>query len=509
MRAGVIDIGSSTVQLIIGERDGDEIKVLESLRNELPVGQVAFLKGKISQEVINQSILILNRYKQILKEYDVPDVRAIATTAVREARNKDIFLDTIQRKTGFAIEVLNVGDVVFYLDSFLSTKLRRAYPIHEKNLLIVELGSGSMDISLMQKGQTLMNMGLPLGTLRLKQFKARIEGTREETYDALHEYMVNEMEYLKSSLPRLRIDDVILIDEKYASTLQTVLPNPKRPPNFFRLSRKEVEQMLDIVTERNLYDAAEELDIPSELADTMDGYALVLDAMFTLSRKNYFYMLETSLKEAILANTLFALETSREGNMTHQLLSVARFLCQKYHVDIKHAEHVAHLSKVLFVSLKDILGLDEGDMLYLLLAAYLHDMGMFINNRAHHKHTEYIISSSTLFRLTDDKMKIVACIARYHRKAPPLRTHYLYNSLPSGQQILVQKLGALLRVANALDGSHKQKIREMKVDLSRKNEIILNVKTDRSFTLEKTFFLERKALFEEISGSRITLSVRN
>src|SRR6185436_19547407 len=151
MRAGVIDIGSSSIKLVIGEAEEDRIKILETLKNVIPIGKSTFLKGRISQEIIKEICVILERYKQKLQEYDVKNVRVIATTAVREAQNKNLFIDTVRRKTGLAVEILNVGDVVYYIDSFLSLKLKKAYPIYEKNLLIAELGAGSLDISIMEK----------------------------------------------------------------------------------------------------------------------------------------------------------------------------------------------------------------------------------------------------------------------------------------------------------------------------------------------------------------------
>src|SRR5690242_14537615 len=170
MRAGVIDIGSSSTKLLIGERHGEDIKIIDSLKNVIPLGRHAFLKSRIPQTIINQTASVLQKYKDTLKEYDVTEVAVIATTAVREARNQDIFLDTVLRKTGFKIDVLNVGDVVYYIDYYLSHKLKKTYPVSEKNLLIAELGAGSLDMSVMAKGLTLMNIGFPIGTLRLSQF---------------------------------------------------------------------------------------------------------------------------------------------------------------------------------------------------------------------------------------------------------------------------------------------------------------------------------------------------
>jgi exopolyphosphatase / guanosine-5'-triphosphate,3'-diphosphate pyrophosphatase len=509
MRAAVIDIGSNFIQLLIGERENGNIRTIESIKNVLPVGQHAFLRGRISQEIINQTIVLLNRYSQVLKEYEVTNTRVVATTAVREARNKDIFLDTVSRKTGFLIEIFNVGDVVFYLDAFLSHKLIKAYPIHEKNLIIAELGAGSLDISVMERGRTIMNVGFPLGTLRLKQFSSQLEGTQQETYSALKEFIDHEIIYIKNNLPRFRVDDVILIDENYSPYIQNILPNSKRESNFFRFNNKESKELLNIVTQRNLDEITSAYQIPTEVANTVDGYALIVDTMFNLTPNKHIYILQTSLSEAILANMLFESEISRASNKVDHLISVATFLCKKYCLDLNHARQVAQLAEMLFQQMKGLLGLKDEELLYLVLAAYLHDIGMFVNNRAHHKHAEYIISSLNLFRLTEEEMKIIACVARYHRKAPPLNTHPLYNGLPPDKQILVQKLGALMRLSNALDGSHKQKVKKLEVNFTKKQDINLVVYTADNFALERVFFLDKKGLFEEISGNKISLIVKN
>lgn len=219
-------------------------------------------------------------------------------------------------------------------------------------------------------------------------------------------------------------------------------------------------------------------------------------------------MLETSLSEAVMANMIFKLENIQENNKTNQLISVAQNLCGKYKLDLNHSRHVAELAESLFNQLKDSLGLKDEDLIYLTLAAYLHDIGMFVNNRTHHKHSEYIISSLNLFRLTEDEMNMIAAIARYHRKGTPSAAHLLYNTLASDSQILVQKLSALLRIANALDRSHKQKIKKIEVVSSAKGDVNIIAHSSDNLLLERAFFKDKKELFEEITGNRVTLTVK-
>ena len=144
-----------------------------------------------------------------------------------------------------------------------------------------------------------------------------------------------------------------------------------------------------------------------------------------------------------------------------------------------------------------------------LMAAWLHDIGMFIHNRAHHKHTEYVLGNLSFFRLTTEEIKLISCVARYHRKALPSVLHPVYASLPEGKHILVQKLSAILRMANALDRSHKQKARNIEVRLDKSQDVSVIVKTQSNFVLEKTDFSQKKKMYEEITGNKVKLEIRN
>jgi len=508
MRAAVIDIGSNSIKLIVGQTEGDGFTVLEFLKNIVPIGKNTFFRGGIAQSTTKLIIDVLERYKKTLQEYEVTNVTVVATTAVREAANKDIFVDTIQRKTGWPVDVLTVGDVVYYIDSYLSFKLENTYPIHGKNVLIAELGSGSLDISAMEKGFTLMNIGLPIGTLRVKQLISKLDGGAGEVHQAVEQFIANEFASLKRYLPFAEVDDVILLDETYAAYLDNVLPGQEHTAKFSLLGEERAQSLVTELSEKTSEEIMHAYRIPFEIAETIDACALVLKNFVALSRNRTVCLLETSLAEAVLANLLLGIKLSQRYDKTNQLMSIAQYLCRKYQVDYVHARHVADLCRMLFSSLKEMLGLRDEDLLYLLLAGYLHDIGSFIHNRAHHKHSEYVINSLSLFRLSAVEIKTIACIARYHRKGAPSPAHPLYNSLPPEHQLLVQKLCSLLRMANALDTSHRQKVAKLKVKVNPGQEVVVSAFTTDNFLLERAAFLAEKDYFEDITGAKVIFEVR-
>jgi len=318
----------------------------------------------------------------------------------------------------------------------------------------------------------------------------------------------NEILSLKRAFADIDIEDVILIDESYSSALHKLLPNKARQPSFFPLRFRESKQFLSRLTERNLDDLGRKYDIPADIADSIDGYAIILNKLFRLVKKRSIYILETSLTEALLANMVLGVELSKKYNKTNQLISVAKFLCQKFNADTKHTRQVASLAEDLFNQLKEYLGLQDSDQLYLLLAAHLHNIGTFVNNRAHHKHTEYVINALNLFRLSEEEIKTIACIARYHRKSLPQKSHYLYNTLPREEQIRIQKLSSILRMANALDSSHRQKVKKVEISSPRSQELVFTVISPENVTLEKVNFMEMKKSFEAVSGNKISLIIK-
>jgi exopolyphosphatase/guanosine-5'-triphosphate,3'-diphosphate pyrophosphatase len=508
VRGAVIDIGSNSIKMVVTETEVKELIILESLKNIVPIGRFVFLSGRIPQEITYQTVMILEKYSRILEEYAVDDIKVVATTAIREAKNRDIFIDTILRKTGFLLEILAVGDVVFYLNSYITHKLKDAYPILQNKVLIAEMGAGSIDVSIMNKGFTLLNMDLPIGTLRLKQLMNRLDGNTGENYTAVEEYVEREMSFLVRNLPDPVIDDIIVVDETYSPYLKKVMAGVGTDDKFYRIGKQHIEAIFKELRDKTVDEIELMFDIPSEIADRIIEYVLIVVHFLNLIKKDAIYIFEITLSEAILAERLLGLELSEIDSRTNQLISIARFLCKKYNVNIAHAEHVVGLCRVVFEKTRGLLGLDEKDLLYLILAAYLHDIGRYVHNQGHQRHTEYLLSFLKLFRMSDEEMHIVASISRYHEEDRVEYRWSFHENLEQNKRILVQKLSSILRITNSLDHSRRQKVKKLEVTVEPNREITLEVYTNHSFILERAELLSKKNFFEEITGNAITLVER-
>ena len=187
------------------------------------------------------------------------------------------------------------------------------------------------------------------------------------------------------------------------------------------------------------------------------------------------------------------------------MLTSAESLGVRYRVDRDHGRHVAVLAVRLFDELGDEHGLGERHRLLLQVAALLHDIGIYVSLRAHHKHSHYILSASQIFGLSNEETAIVANIARYHRRAAPQDTHLPYVALDREDRLVVDKLAAILRLANAMDAEHAQKVRDIRL-VRREAAWRLELQGDGDLTMERLAAAARADLFADTFGHQLVIA---
>jgi exopolyphosphatase/guanosine-5'-triphosphate,3'-diphosphate pyrophosphatase len=211
---------------------------------------------------------------------------------------------------------------------------------------------------------------------------------------------------------------------------------------------------------------------------------------------------EASLRLGLLLDIVGGDEGQGIEQFRKQVLASALAMGERYRYDAGHARNVAHLATRLFDDLRAEHGLGERDRLLLEVAALLHDVGIYVNLRGHHKHTQYVLSVAEIFGLSRDDMAIVSNVARYHRRATPQKSHLPYMALDSDARVLVNKLAAILRLANALDADHQQKVKNVRVR-PEGGVIAFEVEGVGDLTMERLALLARSDFFQDAFGRRV------
>jgi len=211
---------------------------------------------------------------------------------------------------------------------------------------------------------------------------------------------------------------------------------------------------------------------------------------------------EASLRAGLLLDMAQADLGRGMEDFSRQVLASASALGERYRFDAPHSRQVARLAIRLFDELKGEHGLGSRDRLLLEVAALLHDVGIFVSLRGHHKHAQYILSVSEIFGLSRDDMAVISNVARYHRRAAPNKSHLPYMALDSDARVRVNKLAAILRVANALDADHLQKLRDVRV-VREDDNWVLEVEGAGDLTIERLAALARSDLLTEVYGRKL------
>jgi exopolyphosphatase/guanosine-5'-triphosphate,3'-diphosphate pyrophosphatase len=248
----------------------------------------------------------------------------------------------------------------------------------------------------------------------------------------------------------------------------------------------------------------ERFRLPAVEAQTLVPAMLVYRALVAETAARRVVVADASLRMGIVLDLAEPRGRLGAADFEQQVLASADALGQKYRFDGAHGQHVAALAASLFDQLRDEHGLGDRERLLLRVASLLHDIGTYVNPRAHHKHSQYLLAHSQIFGLSDTETAIVGNIARYHRRGLPQESHLPYIELDTQDRLIVNKLAAILRLANALDAEHLGKVREVR--LQRGGDVwTLELESTGDVTMEQMAAQARLDLFTETFGRQVRL----
>lgn len=501
----VIDIGATAIRMEIAQVGPDGApKILESLSQPAGLGKDTFTAGAIRRATIEECVGILRRFRKVMDEYGIRDpsaIRAIATSAVQEAANKDLFLDRVYIATQIPVEC--VEDIELSRLTYLAVRdlLARECGAKARNALVVEIGGGSTEVLLMQGGHVTFSETYRLGALRMRETLESGRAPAAQQRRTLAQDIHRTVEQMQHSLPVRRVATMIAISGDVRRAATHLVPGWDAA-RIGVLTPRDLARFVEPLLSLDAEALMRRHRLPPVEAETI-GPALL--SYCEIARA---FGVKRILVPKVNLRTALELEMSARpewaDEFRDQVRHSAAALADRYRVDRRHAAQVADIAIRLFRELQPLHGLGPRHEFLLEIAAQLHEVGLFINNRSHHKHSMYLILNSDLFGVTREDLQSIALIARYHRRSAPLPEHPIYGALPREQRLVVQKLSALLRVADALDRSHLQRVRDFSVERSD-GRLTLTIRDVEDLTIERLAIREKGGLFEDIFGLMIDL----
>jgi exopolyphosphatase/guanosine-5'-triphosphate,3'-diphosphate pyrophosphatase len=499
-----IDIGSSAIRMDIAEINAEgAIRILDSLKKGVQLGREAFTDGHLSQETIRAACEALQDFKKVMDSYGVSRYRAVATSAVRESSNSETFLDRLLMSTGLDVEVIDGPEENRLTLSSVMDSLRGESDLAKAKTLIVEVGGGSTDIALFSEGELQQSNTLPLGSVRLRAGLGAGPAKPDQQARLLKRQIGSFMSNLKREMEIREAVHFIALggDVRLAARL---LDGSGQNVRLSTFTKDSLSEFVDALSKQTTDSLVQKYSIPYLDAETLVPALLVYVQILKETQAQSIVISDANIRAGILQDLAPAEQGKRRKKLTLQILSAARSLGRKYHYDESHAERVRDLSTRLFDELKVEQRMTDTHRLYLEVAALLHDIGTFVGARSHHKHSYYLISSSELFGLRKRELELIANIARYHRRAMPQRSHAQFVALDRDERMVVSKLAAILRVANALDKDHSQKTLELMISREG-DQVVLTASNISDLTMGRLALASRSDFFAEVFGKKVIL----
>jgi exopolyphosphatase / guanosine-5'-triphosphate,3'-diphosphate pyrophosphatase len=462
-----IDAGSNAVRLSVARAySALDIEPLYSERYSLRLGESVFLRHRFSEDIFKKGVKAFRHFKEMMEEFGVTRYRAVATSASREARNRKAFIREIKRKSGIALEVISGNE-----ESRLGREAALAALGPETPpRCIIDLGGGSLEINILRDHTVEQSAQLPVGTVRLMT-TLNIPGLiRPAQAEQVRRYVRALLESKLPSRPNLSENVTVALGGS-AETLAAIAPGP-REHGVPTLQLSLLRERLPGILERSVRERMKSYGVRRDRADVMGIAAITFVSLGRYLNLRTLAVPSIGIREGLLqeiAREAFSRkEPHRYNAALRQILVGTRSFARRLKYDQQHAEHVRELSILLFDQLQPVHHLTAQSRVLLEAGALLHDVGHMVSHRGHHKHGEYLALNGDVPGLEGRDRAIVAAIVRYHnRKSAPAGHHLAYSSLNSNDQRITRRLSAILRIAEGLDHSHRQRVTNLAASFRR------------------------------------------
>ncbi len=456
-----IDVGTNSFHLVVARvDDADRFDVITREKEQVRLGQGAGDMKHLAPEAVERGVAVLRRFRGLAAARDA-ELRAVATSAVREAEDHHAFLERARTEAGVEVEVISGVEEA----RLIHLGVLSALPVFDQRLLVCDIGGGSTELVLGERGETLAARSLKLGAVRLttrffaggSPSKSDIEACRRHVRATLvpFERSVRQHGFEVAVGSSGTIEQVVRLARRSAGDEE-----PLRTWNGVTATAAELEAVASDLARAARKGTLDDIDgLDPKRVDIITAGALILEGVVTHLDIAELTVSEAALREGVLLDTLQRIRGGSLHHVTDVGRRSVRHLAEANDTDVDHSAWVATLALALFDDLAPGLGLDLDCRDHLEAAALLANVGLAVSHDGHHKHSYYVIRhSDRLVGFTDAEIERIALVARYHRKSAPKTRHPEFARLAPAEQDIVRTLAAILRVAIGLDRTHSRRV---------------------------------------------------
>jgi exopolyphosphatase / guanosine-5'-triphosphate,3'-diphosphate pyrophosphatase len=517
-----LDLGTNSFHLVVARiGNGDRFEVIAREKELVRLGSGGGDMTELEPEAIERGIAALNRLRRVAEVHGA-DVYAVATSAVREAANADEFLRRARNDAGVDVQVVSGQEEA----RLIHLGVLQALPVFDSRLLLMDIGGGSTEFLVGERGDTLAVASLKVGALRLTQRFFGTSRLHPSAVDACRRWLRAELVPVARPMRELGYEVAVGTSGTIATLCAMAQAQrggeSRRTFNGFAFTAAELDGVVGLLTEAETIEDRRRLPgLDSSRADIILAGALIAQAAMAAFRIDEMVYSDYALREGALLDALHR----RRGGTLHHLHDLRRrsveHLAELMDNDPGHRATAARLALRLFDLTQPWHGASDQARELLEAAALLANVGMFVAHSGHHKHTYYVIRNSEhLAGFTDNEIEVIAQAARYHRKSPPKQSHPDFAALTPEHQRTVRVLAGILRVAIALDRTHDDTVAALTLvddststssagddDDPAADAIVIGVEPRPGASVELALYTatDRKSLLEDVLGHSIRL----
>jgi exopolyphosphatase/guanosine-5'-triphosphate,3'-diphosphate pyrophosphatase len=457
-----IDIGSNSCRLAIASVQRHALRTLHEDREVTRLGESVFETGVISPEAMASTIKALKRFHRAVQAHVVDQVRVVATSAMRDARNSEAFRAWVKSTTGWNVEVISGLEEGRLIHLGVATY----EPGARGKCLLIDLGGGSCEVTVSDRGRVQSMVSLPLGAVRLQQEFLRNDPPTKADVARLRQFIERELRRADRKLGRPKVGLVIATSGTAAALAEAsgelpgarklVAPKrgiPGKKGKILAAQTPFVRALADRLLKLNNAQRAAVAGIGPRRSEIITGGAQVYAALLERMGLKGFRYSPLGLRDGMLAAMLGEADSRAKVHVEMEATRREGVLqvCRRYGVDPRVADPEREHAAQLFDQLKPAHELPDEYRPWLEAAALMQDVGKFMNHQGHHRHTHYIIANSEIFGFSPQQRAIVAAIARYTGKSRPEPMDRVMRLVPVEEQTHVVRAAMLLRLAAALN----------------------------------------------------------
>jgi exopolyphosphatase/guanosine-5'-triphosphate,3'-diphosphate pyrophosphatase len=496
-----IDVGTNSFHLIIASvNNRGMLQIILREKEMVRLGSGSGDMKYIQKDAMERGVRALQNFAELARSKNA-EIRAVATSAVREALNRDEFLNMVKEQTGIEIEVVSGTEEgrLIYIGAI------HALPIYNQKVFILDIGGGSTETIIGQDGEIRYVHSEKIGSIRLtNRFGLDSDITNEQIKEC-RDYIKGCWTPILKRIYSIGFESVVCTSGTILNiAAMSLTMNKEVVPdilNGLTVTKARMLEVIDRILEAKNLSARQNLPgMDPKRADIIVAGSLILEQALIQLNIEKILISSFALREGIVFDTI----QKKEALQKFHHLSRLRFetiysICQEYKVNLTHSEHVKDISLKLFDDLQSLHRLGYAERELLEAAALLHDIGYHISHDQHHKHSYYIISHCIMPGFTNPESEVIANIARYHRKSHPKKKHENFESLPDSKKQIVRVLAGILRIAEGIDRRQMQVIKDVKAEVTE-NEIniyLFPVEKEQNPDIELWGANRRKLLLQE------------